>query len=100
MSAGKRAVEGQPLAGDRMDEAEQPRMQGLSREMRQFPRRAAPMRASRGASGARAVGRVADQRMADMREVNPDLVGAAGQQSALDQCGMPDPLGPNRRSTR
>ncbi len=42
-------------------------------------------RAGDGAAGAGAVDRVADQRMADMREVNPDLVGAAGGEPAFDE---------------
>src|SRR5205807_5611898 len=39
----------------------------------------------RRASGTAAVDRVADQRMAAMRQMHADLVGAAGQQPALDQ---------------
>src|SRR5712691_5386008 len=54
------------------------------------------------AAGARAVGRVADQGMADMRQMHADLVGAAGQEAAFDQrrvCAEPplDPVTSDRR---
>lgn len=38
-----------------------------------------------GKSGAPAIDRIADQRMSDMRHVNPDLMGAAGLQLHFDQ---------------
>ena len=66
-----------------MDETEQPGVQGLPRKGR-----------DRGASGAerchrpaaaRAINRVADQRMAGMRQMDADLMGTPGQQAALDQ---------------
>ena len=65
-----------------MGEAEQPGVQGLARECRRL--RAAS--AGRGApiAGARAIDRIADQRMAEMGEMNADLVGAAGIEAAFE----------------
>ena len=75
-------------------------MQGLPRKVGNCrgarPGPAAEM--SHAAPGTRAVGRVADQRMADMGEVDPDLVGPAGQQPALDQRGMPKSFGAEPRA--
>src|SRR5580700_5054253 len=87
-----------------MDEAQQPRMQCL-------PRKAANHRTNRTgmghcAPGAGAVNRIADQRMAAMRQMHADLVRAAGKELALEQRRTPippgseaplDPVASNRR---
>ena len=83
MSAGSGLSKSEPLAGRRMGEAEQPGMQGLARKAGDL-RAGRPVRAT-AAPGARAIDRIADQRMAEMREMHADLVGPAGQQAALEQ---------------
>ena len=67
-----------------MDKAEPPGVQRLARKAGDFARR--PARCGRSAAaGARAIDRVADQRMADMRQMHADLVRAAGGEPAFEQ---------------
>src|ERR1700679_1867944 len=71
-----------------MLETEQPRVQRLAREIRRRGKggRLGPGLGTRRDAGA-AIGRVADQGMAQMGQVHADLVRAAGLQPALDQRG-------------
>src|ERR1700730_6567217 len=71
--------------------AEQPGMKRLARKG--HSRRAGWSQPRRRAAGAAAVNRVADQRMAVMRQMHTDLVGPASQQPALDQCRERNALG-------
>src|SRR5216683_6110817 len=77
-----------------MGEAEQPGMQGLTRKGgNPRARRASP---SNGSSGARAVDRIADQGVAEMGEMNPDLMGPTRGETALNnrRIGMERALDP------
>src|ERR1700730_18276175 len=65
-----------------MGEAEQPGVQGLARECGNL--RPARPGVSNRSPGTRAIDRIADQRVAEMGEMNPDLVGAARSQAAFD----------------
>ena len=79
---------------NRMGEAEQPGMQGLTRKGgNPRARRASP---SNGSSGARAVDRIADQGVAEMGEMNPDLMGPTRGKTALNKrrVGMERALDP------
>ena len=81
----QRALEFEISAAGGMAEAEPPRVQGLARK-------AGDPGVGRTAAGSRAKGPcaiegVADQRMAAMREMDPDLMGAAGRQAAFDERG-------------
>src|SRR5881396_2145639 len=71
------------LTACRMGKAEEPRVQSLPGKCGNF--RTDVPGAGDGPSGAGAIGRVADKRMADMRQMYADLMGAAGEQPALDQ---------------
>src|SRR5438445_2673348 len=63
-------------------EAEQARVQGLTRKRRNLASDAATPRDS--PPGAGAVKRVPDQRMAAMGKMNPDLMRSAGGQTAFE----------------
>ena len=65
-----------------MGEAEQPGVQSLARERGNL-RTARPGSSDR-SPGARAIDRIADQRVAEMGEMNPDLMGAARGEAAFD----------------
>src|SRR5207253_4009394 len=81
-SSDLRALELQKPLLDRMCEAEQPGVQRLARKGgdlcagRPDPGERSP--------GSCAIDRVADHRMAEMGEVNPDLVGPTGGEAAFD----------------
>ena len=64
-----------------MGEAEQPGVQGLTGKGGN--RRTCRASASDGSSGARAVDRIANQRVAEMGEMNPDLMGPTRRETAL-----------------
>ena len=66
-----------------MGEAEQARVQGLTRKG--GDPRTARAAAGDGAPGARAVDRIADHRVAAMGEMHPDLMGPAGGQTAFEE---------------
>ena len=71
---------------NRMGEAEQPGMQSLTRKGgNPRARRASP---SNGSSGARAVDRIADQGVAEMGEMNPDLMSPTRGKTALNKRRM------------
>ena len=55
-------------------------------------RTAAPRRAGAGRLARAAISGVADQRMAEMGEMHPDLMGAAGLQTAMQQGAAPNLL--------
>ena len=56
---------------------------------------------ARGGLAGAAIERIADQGVAQMGQMDPDLMGAPGLQPALDQGGKGPVLpGPNRSSTR
>src|ERR1700730_9381368 len=65
-----------------MGETEHARVQGLTRKRRNLASDADAPRD--GASGARAVERVPDQRVAAMGKMNPDLMRSAGGQTAFE----------------
>jgi len=67
---------------DRMGEAEQPRVQGLTGKGGNL--RTDRTLASNRSPGTRAVDRVADQGMADMGEMNPDLMRPTRRKTALN----------------
>src|SRR6202789_3410178 len=71
-----------------MMEAEQPGMQRLAREIarRLIGHGLRRVLRARRLAGA-AIGRIADQRMAQMGQMHADLMGAPGLQPALDQAG-------------
>src|SRR5262249_9018583 len=70
------------LPGGGMDEAEQMRVQRLTRKRRNL---ASDVAAARNCSpGARAVNGIPDQRMAPMGKMNPDLMRSAGGQTAFE----------------
>jgi hypothetical protein len=70
------------LAAGGMGEAEQMRVQGLTRKPRYLGSDAAALPDS--APGARAIKGIPDQRVAAMGKMNPDLVGSAGGQTAFE----------------
>src|SRR5437016_4514435 len=83
-----------------MGEAEQARMQGLTRKRRNLAPDAAA--SCDGTPGARAVEGVADQRIAPMGKMDPDLMRSAGGQTAFEARRlrvkqMLDAIGGNRR---
>src|SRR5258708_35121336 len=83
-----------------MNEAEQPGVQRLARERGNLPTRRPGSRNR--SPRTRAIDRIADQRVAEMGEMNPDLVGAARSQAALDLRRMDveralDPITGDRR---
>ena len=83
-----------------MGEAEPPGVQGLARESGDPGAEFA--RSGDSTAGARAINRVADQRVAEMRQMHADLVGAAGREAAFDQRRLAveralDPVAGHRR---
>ena len=81
--SGQRAVEHETAAAGGVGEAEQTRVQGLTGKCSDPGPMCAAARDS--ASGARAVDRIADQRVAAIGEVHPDLMGSAGGKTAFDE---------------
>ncbi|MEZ5313401.1 MAG: hypothetical protein R2862_06935 [Thermoanaerobaculia bacterium] len=75
---GERRLEPQPFPGARVGELELP---GVQRDA--WRRREAP--APRGPRRDAAVGRIAGDRVPEMEQVHPDLVGPPGPQIELDQ---------------
>ena len=78
-------LEAQDLAGFGVLEAQYMGVQGLSAKGLRALARAFSGKQRRLGLEARAVGVVAEQRMADMGQMHPDLVGAAGLQPAGEQ---------------
>ena len=67
-----------------MYEAEQTRMQSLTRKRRDLGPNLATARDA--ASGARAVNRIADQRVSAMGKMYPNLMRSAGGKTAFNEC--------------
>ena len=73
---GQRGLDGDGLPGDRVDEAQVPGVEGLAAD-----------RERESGGLARPVDPVAEDRMADLGQVDPDLVGPAGLEPAGQQAG-------------
>jgi hypothetical protein len=79
----QRAVEFETSGAGGMVEAEPPGMQGLAGKAGDEP--AGRIAAGSRAAGARAIDDVTDERMAAMREMYSDLMGASSREAALDE---------------
>ena len=80
-------LETQRFAGHRMLEAEQPGMQRLAVESASTSERGPVRAAGRFGQEALAIILIADQRMAERRHMDADLVRAAGFEAQIDQAG-------------